>query len=91
MDSTAKVNKLSPIATDSQWSTEPPTQPGCYWFRRESTSRALMVEVRMTNGELTVWWPNEDQPVANLNGFWRGPMRRLSDLKGWSGRRTPGE
>ena len=27
-----------------------------------TTSRALMVEVRKTNGTLTVWWPNEDQP-----------------------------
>ena len=36
MDSTAKVNKPSPRATDSQWSTEPPTQPGCYWFREKN-------------------------------------------------------
>jgi hypothetical protein len=51
-----------------------PTQPGWYWFQPETTSRALMVEVRLTNGELTVWWPNDDQPVANLNEHWRGPI-----------------
>jgi hypothetical protein len=68
-----------------------PTHPGWYWFQPETAARALMVEVRLTDGQLTVWWPNEDQPVGKLNGFWRGPMRRLSDLKGWSGRRTPGE
>jgi hypothetical protein len=51
-----------------------PTHPGWYWFQPETTSRILMVEVRMTNGELTVWWPNEDQPVTNLNGHWRGPI-----------------
>ena len=33
-----------------------------------------MVEVRLTNGELTVWWPNEDQPVVNLKGRWRSPI-----------------
>lgn len=74
MDSTAKVKKPSPIATDSQWSTEPPTQPGCYWFRRDPQSRDIMVQVRETNGELTVWWPNIDQPVAKLNAHWRGPI-----------------
>jgi hypothetical protein len=33
-----------------------------------------MVDVRMTNGELTAWWPTEDQPVPNLKGHWRGPI-----------------
>jgi len=33
-----------------------------------------MVEVRVTNGELTVWWPNQDEPVTNLKGRWRGPI-----------------
>jgi hypothetical protein len=34
-----------------------------------------MVDVRVTDGELTVWWPTDDQPVANLNGHWRGPCQ----------------
>ena len=33
-----------------------------------------MVEVRLTDGQLTVWWPTDDQPVANLKGYWRGPI-----------------
>jgi hypothetical protein len=56
------------------WTTEPPTQPGTYWFKREPTFRAIMVDVRVTDGQLTVWWPNFDQPVAKLKGHWRGPM-----------------
>jgi hypothetical protein len=56
------------------WTTEPPTQPGTYWFQRETTSRAIMVDVRVTNGQLTVWWPTDDQPVANLKGHRRGPI-----------------
>jgi len=48
------------------WRLEPPTQPGCYWFRHEPSSRAIMVDVRVTDGELTVWWPTIDQPVAKL-------------------------
>ena len=55
-------------------SSESPTQSGVYWFHRETMSRALMVDVRMTNGELMVWWPNQDQPVAKLKGHWRGPI-----------------
>ena len=53
---------------------EAPTKPGVYWFHSETTSRAILVEVRLTNGELTVWWPNEDQPVTALKGHWRGPI-----------------
>jgi len=76
MDSTAKVNKPSPRATDSHWSTEPPTQPGCYWFRRDPPSRDMMVQVRETDGALTVTvqWSEPDQPVATLKGQWRGPI-----------------
>lgn len=33
-----------------------------------------MREVRMIKGELTVWWPHEDQPVTNLNEYWCGPI-----------------
>ena len=54
--------------------TDLPTNPGCYWFQHDAKSRAIMLEVRMTNGTLTVWWPNKDQPIANLNGHWRGPI-----------------
>ena len=53
---------------------ESPTKPGVYWFQPETLTRTLMVEVRVTNGELTVWWPNQDEPVANLKGRWRGPI-----------------
>jgi hypothetical protein len=53
---------------------EPPTKPGVYWFQRETASRAIMMEVRLINGQLTLWWPNEDQPVTTLKGHWRGPI-----------------
>jgi hypothetical protein len=53
----------------------PPTEPGCYWFQPETMPRALMVDVRITKGQLTVWWPNEVQPVANLKGPGEGRYR----------------
>jgi hypothetical protein len=48
--------------------------PGVYWFLSETMSEARMVEVRVTDGELTVWWPNKDQPIANLKGRCFGPI-----------------
>jgi len=37
--------------------TTPTKQPGWYWWKRDDGSREIMVEVRNTNGELTVRWP----------------------------------
>jgi hypothetical protein len=56
------------------WTSEPPTEPGTYWFKREPAFRAIMVDVRVTDGVLTVWWPDIDQPVAKLKAQWRGPI-----------------
>ena len=58
------------------WTTEPPTQPGTSWFKREPTSRAVMMDVRVTDGALTVTvqWSEPDQPIATLKGQCRGPM-----------------
>ena len=74
MSSAPNVNIPSPVVADLQGAMESPTKPGVYWFQPESLTRALMVEVRVTNGELTVWWPNQDVPVVNLKGRWRGPI-----------------
>ena len=52
----------------------PLTKPGVYWFQSETAWKALLVEVRLTNGELTVLWPNYDQPVTAVKGHWRGPI-----------------
>ena len=76
MSAPPQVNTPSPKGADIPWTTDPPTQPGTYWFKREPTSRAMMMDVGETDGGLTVTvpWSNPDQPVATLNGQWRGPM-----------------
>ena len=57
-----------------------PTRPGVYWFQPETMPRALMVEVRVTNGELMVQWLTRlDEPVANLKGWWCGPIPPSSE------------
>ena len=68
----APHEKISP--SHPQMQNAPPRQPGVYWFQSETMSRALMVDVRVTNGELTVWWPNIDQPISKLKAHWRGPI-----------------
>jgi hypothetical protein len=64
----------TPSPARQQQTTTAPTQPGWYWWKRDGQSTEIMVEVRLTNGELTVWWPNQDTPVAKLKGSWRGPI-----------------
>ena len=60
-------------SADFHHGSESPTMPGAYWFQSETMAR--LVEVRLTNGELTVWWPpSEDQPLPKLKGHWRGPI-----------------
>jgi len=52
----------------------PPTQPGVYWFKSDVAFWAVMVEVRAINGQLMQYNFNWDEPVANLKGYWRGPI-----------------
>jgi hypothetical protein len=53
MSPTSKTNQSSLPEADLPGTTESPTTPGVYWFQSETMPRAVMVEVRLTNGE---WW-----------------------------------
>ena len=61
----SKRNSTSFSEADLRSGTESPTKPGVYWFQSETMARALMVEVRVMNGELTVWWPNDLSIIRN--------------------------
>jgi len=75
MSPTSKTNPSSLSEADLPGTTDSPTTSGTYWFQGDAMSRAIMVDVRLTNGELTVWWlTRSDEPVANLKGRWRGPI-----------------
>src|SRR5262245_39685658 len=56
------------------WSIDPPITPGIYWFRHEHSSEEIMVDVGLTDGVSTVWWPIINHPVAKLRGSWSGPI-----------------
>ena len=51
-----------------------PTHPGVYWYRPVGLSRSMRLEVRLTDGELTVWWANRNVAIAKLTGSWQGPI-----------------
>lgn|SRR5215467_1383040 len=76
MSSESKGNLSSQSEGSFRGTTESPTQPGTYWFQSETTPRPLMVEVRVTNGQLTAQWLNQDEPVAKIKGRWRRCLRR---------------
>jgi len=53
----------------------PPTQPGWYWWCDDRASRGIMVEVRLTDGQLNKQrFDQGDVPVADAKGFWRGQI-----------------
>lgn len=62
-------------------SITPPTQPGLYWFQSDAAQREVMVTVCLVNAQLTVWWLNQDLPVANLKGRWRGPIHPFGERR----------
>jgi len=51
-----------------------PTHPGAYWYQPLGLAHVLFVEVRLTEGELTVWWADRPIAITKLTGYWRGPI-----------------
>ena len=51
-----------------------PTEPGTYWFQSDRMSREVLVQVRSEHGDLIAWWLNQDTPVCDMTGRWRGPI-----------------
>jgi hypothetical protein len=50
----------------------------------ESPFRAIMVKLRLIDGELMLGWPNIDQPVVKLTAaHWRGPIPPSSEPGSW--------
>jgi hypothetical protein len=75
MSQASRINHSSTPEADLQDSPNSPTTPGVYWYQSESMFWAVKVEIRMTNGELMVWWlTRQDEPAAKLKGHWRGPI-----------------
>ena len=52
-----------------------PAEPGAYWYQPVGLAHVLLVDVRLTEGELTVWWADRPIAIAKLAGYWRGLLR----------------
>ena len=70
---TPKPNEKPPQAPLPRTTTSP-TQPGAYWYQPVGLLTAKLLEVRLTNGELTVWWADRDIAIVKLRGYWLGPI-----------------
>ena len=93
----SKSNLASLSEADLASGTESPTKPGVYWFQSRTMVRALIMEVRIMNGELTVRWTTKDKPVARLlvrrdrSLIWtREPLDTRTGISlVWAGSRKP--
>jgi hypothetical protein len=59
------------------WTTQKPTAPGLYWYRRSRDSRAHVVEVELDGSTLTVDDKNTAHcrgSVVTIEGEWAGPL-----------------
>jgi hypothetical protein len=65
-------------AATMNWTTDKPTKPGWYWYRRSGSSEALLVHHGFACDQI-VELPGVDEPVTfrteNIdNGQWAGPL-----------------
>jgi hypothetical protein len=59
------------------WTTQKPTAPGLYGYRKSPDAKPYVVEVELENGTLTIDDQNTDQcrgRVASIEGQWAGPL-----------------
>jgi len=60
------------------WDLTPPTQPGVYWFHSEDGVHTMLVEIYLKNREMIVCWSNQEVPLTDWWGLWRGPLKLLA-------------
>jgi hypothetical protein len=59
------------------WTTQKPTAPGLYGYRKSRDGMAYVVDVELENGTLKVDNKNADHcrgAVATIEGEWAGPL-----------------
>jgi hypothetical protein len=72
-----KTGQYLEAAAPLNWTTQKPTVPGLYWYRRGSNVKAYIVEVELAGEILTVDNKNVDHckgPVSTIDGEWAGPL-----------------
>ena len=59
------------------WTTEKPTRPGWYWYRKGEKDVQLLMDVRKIEGQLTAHWSNGvSEVIDHMCGEWSGPLAR---------------
>lgn len=57
-----------------QWTKEPPTTPGGYWWREKQEKRPRIVDVGQAAGMYLAFTPKGLCKVNELDGEWAGPL-----------------
>jgi hypothetical protein len=69
------------------WGATPPANAGAYWFLSEDNMWAIVVDVSLKNGQLCLRWLDQEIPLTELRGLWRGPLQLISEPS--QAQRTP--
>jgi hypothetical protein len=59
------------------WTTQKPTAPGLYGYRKSRDAKAYVVDVELKNSTLTVDNKHANRcrgPVETIEGEWAGPL-----------------
>jgi len=65
-----------------KWTTEKPTESGCYWYK--GGDEEIIVQVVAEEGRLIFLYPGDEQawPVDSFgerNAVWAGPIPKLEE------------
>ena len=77
MGTTTKAGQYVEGPPASTWTTQAPTAPGLYWYRKSLGLKAHLVEVELDGGTLKVDDQSTDQcrgEVTTIEGQWAGPL-----------------
>lgn len=64
--------RMGYAAAQPQWSDQPPTVPGWYWYRPPYNSKPAIIEVCNLRGVLL--GDDTDIPISEWPGQWAGPI-----------------
>ena len=75
--SATKAGQYLEGSPPSTWTTQAPTAPGLYWYRRSVALKAYIVEVELDGDTLKVDDQQSDHCRGNvtaIEGQWAGPL-----------------
>jgi len=65
------------------WTTEKPTKPGWYWYRKNEQEKSLLkLGVYTFSDQMKAIWPSgRSESVISMSGEWSGPVGPIEVLR----------